>query len=158
MGKRGPKPIREPTTHVRVPVSMAETLKEAAAARNVSIAVLLDSLRSKIVDLLPMPPSEDRPCPGRWVLSGRARPVVKGVDAWENPKGQSVISGCQTTLKLIRTEPLYLSKSALSASIASAKDTTYSKSSPTSVNDGTLVDRHSGECWPWAGSLPDHSM
>jgi len=63
MGKRGPKPIREPTTHVRVPVSMAETLKEAAAARNISIAVLLDSLRSKIVDLLPMPPSEGPPLP-----------------------------------------------------------------------------------------------
>jgi hypothetical protein len=53
MGKRGPKPTREPTTHVRVPVSMAETLKEAAATKNVSIAVLLDSLRSKIVESLP---------------------------------------------------------------------------------------------------------
>jgi len=63
MGKRGPKPTREPTTHVRVPVSMAETLKEAAATKNVSIAVLLDSLRSKIVDLLPMPPSEGPPLP-----------------------------------------------------------------------------------------------
>jgi hypothetical protein len=42
---------------------MAETLKEAAATKNVSIAVLLDSLRSKIVDLLPMPPSEGPPLP-----------------------------------------------------------------------------------------------
>ena len=63
MGKRGPKPTREPTTHIRVPVSMANALSEAAAAKNASIAVLLDSVRDKILDLLPMPPHEGPPLP-----------------------------------------------------------------------------------------------
>jgi len=65
MGKRGPKPTREPTTHVRVPVSIAEALRNAADVKRTSIAVLIDSMRDKILDLLPMPPSEGPPLPRR---------------------------------------------------------------------------------------------
>ena len=63
MGKRGPKPTREPTTHIRVPIGIAQALKDTAAARNVSIAVLLDSFRDKIMGLLPMPPTKGPPLP-----------------------------------------------------------------------------------------------
>ena len=63
MGKRGPKPTREPTTHIRVPMSLAETLRNAAVANNISIAVLLDGFKDKILDLLPMPPREGPPLP-----------------------------------------------------------------------------------------------
>ena len=41
MGKRGPKPTREPTTHIRVPVSIAEALRNAANERHVSIAIMM---------------------------------------------------------------------------------------------------------------------
>ena len=63
MGKRGPKPTREPTTHIRVPISLANALRKAAGVKNTSIAVLLDSLRDKILNLLPMPPDEGPPLP-----------------------------------------------------------------------------------------------
>ena len=63
MGKRGPKPTREPTTHIRVPMSLAETLRNAAVANNMSIAVLLDGFKDKIMDLLPMPPTKGPPLP-----------------------------------------------------------------------------------------------
>jgi len=63
MGKRGPKPTREPTTHIRVPVSLANALRKAAGAENTSIAVLLDGVRDKILDLLPMPPHKGPPLP-----------------------------------------------------------------------------------------------
>ena len=65
MGKRGPKPTRESTTHIRVPVSLAEKLREIATAKNISIAVLLDSVKHEILNLLPMPPSEGPPLPRR---------------------------------------------------------------------------------------------
>jgi len=75
MGKRGPKPSREPTTHIRVPVSIAEALKNAAASRNTSIAVLIDGLRDKILGLLPMPPSKGPPLPRRMGIrwSGKSK-------------------------------------------------------------------------------------
>ncbi len=74
MGKRGPKPTRESTTHIRVPVSLAERLRKVATAKNVSIAVLLDSVKHEILDLLPMPPSMGPPLPRRMGVkwSGRA--------------------------------------------------------------------------------------
>ena len=65
MGKRGPKPTRELTTHIRIPVSIAEALKNAATSRNVSIAVLIEGLKEEILGLLPMPPSEGPPLPRR---------------------------------------------------------------------------------------------
>ena len=73
MGKRGPKPTREPTTHIRVPISMAQALRNAAAARNVSIAVLLDGIKGKIVGLLPMPPREGPPLPRRMGVRWRSK-------------------------------------------------------------------------------------
>jgi hypothetical protein len=63
MGKRGPKPTREPTTHIRVPASVAGILRSIAVASNISIAVLIEKHRDKILDLLPMPPSEGPPLP-----------------------------------------------------------------------------------------------
>ena len=63
MGKRGPKPTREPTTHIRVPVSLAKVLRSAADASNISIAVLIERHKEKILDLLPMPPKEGPPLP-----------------------------------------------------------------------------------------------
>ena len=65
MGKRGPKPTRESTTHIRVPVSLAERLRKVAMVKNVSIAVLLDSVKHEILGLLPMPPREGPPLPRR---------------------------------------------------------------------------------------------
>ena len=74
MGKRGPKPTRESTTHIRVPVSLAERLREVATTKNISIAVLLDSVKHEILDLLPMPPKEGPPLPRKMGVkwSGRA--------------------------------------------------------------------------------------
>jgi hypothetical protein len=63
MGKRGPKPTREPTTHIRVPVSIATALREAANRKKVSIAVLIENLKDQIPGLLPMPPKEGPPLP-----------------------------------------------------------------------------------------------
>ena len=65
MGKRGPKPTREPTTHIRVPISIADALRNAASAKDISIAVLLDNIKDKIMPLLPMPPTEGPPLPRR---------------------------------------------------------------------------------------------
>ena len=65
MGKRGPKPTREKTTHIRVPVSLAQVLRKAADQNHVTIAVLLDRYKDKILGLLPMPPSEGHPLPRR---------------------------------------------------------------------------------------------
>ena len=65
MGKRGPKPIREPTTHIRVPISLAEALRSTAKAQNKSIASLLENLKDTILTLMPMPPSEGPPLPRR---------------------------------------------------------------------------------------------
>ena len=63
MGKRGPKPTREPTTHIRVPVGIANALRNAADARHISIAILMDSLKDKLLVLLPMPPRDGPPLP-----------------------------------------------------------------------------------------------
>ena len=65
MGKRGPKPIREPTTHIRVPISLAEVLRSTAKAQSISIASLLENLKDTILTLMPMPPSEGPPLPRR---------------------------------------------------------------------------------------------
>jgi len=66
MGKRGPKPTREPTTHIRVPISLASELRNVAYAQNESIASLLGNLKDKILALMPMPPSEGPPLPRGW--------------------------------------------------------------------------------------------
>ncbi len=78
MGKRGPKPTREPTTHIRVPVTLAELLRNAADARNVSIAVLFERLKNEIVELLPMPPSEGPPLPRKMGIKWRGKTNRKG--------------------------------------------------------------------------------
>lgn len=66
MGKRGPKPTREATTHIRVPISLASELRNAAQAQNQSIASLLTNLKGKIVALMPTPPAEGPPLPRGW--------------------------------------------------------------------------------------------
>lgn len=63
MGKRGPKPTREPTTHIRVPVSLAEALRKAAIDRDISIATLFEDMKDKMLGMLPMPPKEGPPLP-----------------------------------------------------------------------------------------------
>lgn len=77
MGKRGPKPTREPTTHIRVPISIAEALRHIANKSNITIAVLLERNKDKILDILPMPPREGPPLPRkmgiRWPSKGRGR-------------------------------------------------------------------------------------
>ncbi len=75
MGKRGPKPIREKTTHIRIPVSIARALRSAADERRVSIAVLIERHKEKILELLPMPPNQGPPLPRRmgvrWTGKGK---------------------------------------------------------------------------------------
>jgi len=73
MGKRGPKPTREPTTHIRVPVTLAEILRNAADAKNVSIAILLEGLKNEIIGLLPMPPSDGPPLPRKMGIKWRGK-------------------------------------------------------------------------------------
>ena len=77
MGKRGPKPTREPTTHIRVPVSIAEALRNAANERHVSIAVMMVRYKDRLLELLPMPPNEGPPLPRRigvrWPSKGKKR-------------------------------------------------------------------------------------
>lgn len=63
MGKRGPKPTREPTTHIRVPISIATALREAADQKEITIAVLIENIKDQILGLLPMPPAEGPPLP-----------------------------------------------------------------------------------------------
>ena len=63
MGSRGPKPTREATTHIRVPISLARELRSAADSQNQSIASLLENLKAELLPLLPMPPNEGPPLP-----------------------------------------------------------------------------------------------
>jgi len=80
MGKRGPKPTREPTTHIRVPISLAEALRSSAKAQGRSIASLLENLKDTMLALLPMPPSKGPPLPRgmgiRW--QGQSKKERKG--------------------------------------------------------------------------------
>lgn len=78
MGKRGPKPTREPTTHIRVPVSLAEKLREIAIVKKVSIPVLLDSVKHEILNLLPMPPSMGPPLPRKMGVKWPGRTGKRG--------------------------------------------------------------------------------
>ena len=73
MGKRGPKPTREPTTHIRVPVTLAEMLRNAADSKNVSIAILLEGLKNEIIGLLPMPPGKGPPLPRKMGIKWRGK-------------------------------------------------------------------------------------
>ena len=73
MGKRGPKPTREPTTHIRVPVTLAEMLRNAADSKNVSIAILLEGLKNEIIGLLPMPPGKGPPFPRKMGIKWRGK-------------------------------------------------------------------------------------
>jgi len=44
MGTRGPKPSKEPTTHIRVPLSIAEMLKNRAKAEHKSMPSFISDL------------------------------------------------------------------------------------------------------------------
>ena len=63
MGTRGPKPSKEPTTHIRVPLSIAEMLKNRAKAEHKNMPSFISDLIEFLKAVAPNLPHEGPPVP-----------------------------------------------------------------------------------------------